>query len=51
VQGGESISKPITVDKAQTLTILVQATKPSDNGGGGHGTYSLQVSGPVTLIR
>jgi len=51
VQGGESISKPITVDKVQTLTILVQATKPPDNGGGGHGTYSLQVSGPVTLIR
>ncbi len=50
VQGGESISKPITIEKAQTLTILVQAIKFPDNGGG-HGTYSLQVSGPVTLIR
>jgi|GEM_PF-769138 len=50
VQGGESISKPITVDKPQTLTILAQAIKFPDNGGG-HGTYSIQVSGPVTLIR
>ena len=49
VQGGESISKPITIEKAQTLTILVQAIKFPDNGG--HGTYSLQASGPVTLIR
>jgi hypothetical protein len=49
LQGGESTSKPITFDKAQTITILVQATKFPDNGG--HGTYSVQVSGPVTLIR
>ena len=49
VQGGESISKPLTFDKVQTLTILVQPIKFPD--GGGHGTYSLQVSGPVTLIR
>lgn len=50
VQGGESISKPLTFDKPQTLTILVQVIKPPDNVGG-HGTYSIQLSGPVTLIR
>jgi len=50
VQGGESISKPVTFDKVQTLTILAQAIKSPDNVGG-HGTYSIQVSGPVTLIR
>jgi hypothetical protein len=50
VQGGESISKPLTIDKVQTLTILVQPIKFPDNGGG-HGTYSIQVSGAVTLIR
>ena len=50
VQGGESVSKPVTFDKPQTLSILIQATKPPDNAGG-HGTYSIQVSGPVTLIR
>ena len=50
VQGGESISKPVTFDKAQTLTILVLAIKFPDNGGG-HGTYSIQVSGPITVIK
>jgi hypothetical protein len=49
LQGGESTSKPVTFDKAQTLTILVQVIKFPDNSG--HGTYSVQVSGPVTLIR
>jgi hypothetical protein len=49
VQGGESISKPVTFDKAQTLTILVQPIKFPDNGG--KGTYSIQVSGPATLIK
>jgi hypothetical protein len=50
VQGGESVSKPVAFDKPQTLSILIQATKPPDNVGG-HGTYSIQVSGPVTLIK
>jgi hypothetical protein len=50
VQGGESFSKPLTFDKAQTLTILVQGAKSPDNGGG-RGTYSIQVSGPITVIR
>ena len=49
VQGGESISKPVTFDKPQTLTILVAVTKFPDNGG--HGTYSIQVSGPATVVR
>ncbi|HEY0765856.1 MAG TPA: hypothetical protein VGD61_25980 [Pyrinomonadaceae bacterium] len=49
VQGGESTSKPVTFDKAQTLTILVQVTKFPE--GGGKGTYSIQVSGPATLIK
>ncbi len=50
VQGGESITKPVTFDKPQTITILIQAIKPPDNGGG-KGTYSIQVSGPVTVVR
>jgi len=50
VQGGESISKPVTFDKAQTITIVVQVMKFPDNGGG-HGTYSIQLSGPVTVVR
>ena len=50
VLGGESITKPVTFDKAQTLTIIVQPIKPAENGGG-RGTYSIQVSGPVTLIK
>ena len=50
VQGGESVTKPVTFDKSQTLTILVQAAKSPDNAGG-KGTYSIQVSGPVTLIK
>lgn len=50
VKGGESITKPLTFDKAQTITIFVQAVKPPDNGGGPV-TYSIQVSGPVTVVR
>jgi len=50
VQAGESATKPVTFDKPTTLTILIQATKPADNVGG-RGTYSIQVSGPVTLIK
>lgn len=50
VQGGESVTKPVTFDKPTTLTIFIQAVKPADNGGG-RGTYSIQVSGPVTLIK
>ena len=49
VQGGESISKPITFDKAQTITIVVQVIKNPDNSG--KGTYSVQLSGPVTVVR
>ncbi|HKU75720.1 MAG TPA: hypothetical protein VJR02_17545 [Pyrinomonadaceae bacterium] len=48
VQGGESVSKPITFDKAKTITILVQPIKFPDNGG--RGTYSVQLSGPVTVV-
>ena len=50
VQGGESISKPVTFDKPQTLTILIAVIKFPDNGGG-HGTYSVQLSGPATVVR
>ncbi len=49
VRGGESVSKPITFDKAQTITILVQVIKNPDNSG--KGTYSVQLSGPVTVVR
>ena len=45
LQGGESISKPVTFDKAQTLTILVAVTKFPGNVG--HGSYSVQLSGPA----
>ena len=50
MKGGESATKPVTFDKPTTLAILIQATKPADNVGG-RGTYSIQVSGPVTLIK
>jgi len=50
VQAGESVTKPLTFDKPTTITVLIQATKPADNVGG-RGTYSIQVSGPVTLIK
>ena len=50
VKGGESITKPFTFDKPQTITIVVQAVKPPDNGGGPV-TYSIQLSGPITVIR
>lgn len=50
VKGGESITKPFTFDKPQTITLLVQGVKPPDNGGAPV-TYSIQVSGPITVIR
>jgi len=50
LQAGESASKSVTFEKPQTLTILIQPMKLADNGGG-RGTYSIQVSGPVTLIK
>jgi hypothetical protein len=50
VHGGESFTKPLTLDKTQTLSILVYEIKPDENGGG-PGTYSIQVSGPITVIR
>ena len=50
VHGGESFTKPLTLDKTQTLSILVYEIEPDENGGG-QGTYSIQVSGPVTVIR
>lgn len=50
LKGGESITKPFTFDKPQTITILVQGVKPPDNSGDPV-TYSIQVSGPITVIR
>ena len=50
IKGGESATKSVTFDKPTTLIIYIQATKPADNAGG-RGTYSIQVSGPVTLIK
>ena len=50
VKGGESITKPLTFDKAKTITIFVQAVKPPDNGKDPV-AYSIQLSGPVTAIR
>ena len=50
VKGGESLTKPLTFDKAQTITIFVQAVKPPDNGKDPV-AYSIQLSGPVTAIR
>ena len=49
VQGGESVTKAITFDKPKTITVLVLSTKFPDNTG--RGTYSIQLSGPVTVIR
>ena len=49
VQGGESVTKAINFDKPKTLTVLVLPTRFPDNTG--HGTYSIQLSGPVTVIR
>lgn len=50
VKGGESITKPFTFDKPTTITFFVQAVKPPDNGKDPV-TYTIQVSGPVTVIR
>ena len=50
VKAGESLTKPLTFDKAQTITIFVQAVKPPDNGKDPV-AYSIQLSGPVTAIR
>lgn len=50
VQGGESITKPFTFDKPTTITVFVQAVKRPDNGKDPV-TYSVQISGPVTVIR
>jgi hypothetical protein len=50
VHGGESFTKPLTLDKTQTLSILIYEIEPDENGGG-QGTYSIQVSGPITVIR
>jgi len=50
VKGGESITKAFTLDKVQTLTIFVLPVKPPDNGKAPL-TYSIQVTGPVTVIR
>jgi hypothetical protein len=49
VQGGESVTKPLTYDKPQTISFLVKAAQFPDNSG--KGTYSIQLSGPVTVIR
>lgn len=49
VQGGESVTKAVTFNKPQTITVLVLPTKFPDNTG--KGTYSIQLSGPVTIIR
>ena len=50
VKGGESLTKPLTFDKAKTITIFVQAVKRPDNGKDPV-AYSIQLSGPVTAIR
>ena len=50
VKGGESFTKPFTFDKVQTLTISVLAVKPPDNGKAPV-TYSIQLSGPLTIVR
>ena len=50
VKGGESITKPFTFEKPQTLTFFVQGVKPPDNGVAPV-TYSIQMSGPITVIR
>jgi len=49
VQGGESVTKTVTFAKAQTITVGVLPTKFPDNSG--RGTYSIQLSGPVTIVR
>lgn len=49
VQGGETVTKPVTFSKPQTIGVMVLSTKFPDNTG--KGTYSIQLSGPVTVIR
>src|SRR6185369_9953587 len=45
LQGGESLSKVVTFDKAQTLLIIAGVDKTV--GSVGRGTYSIQLSGPA----
>lgn len=45
LQPGESKSKTVTFDKAQTLLIMVQVNKVPGNVD--HGIYSVQISGPA----
>jgi hypothetical protein len=48
VQGGESVTKAVTFNKPRTITVLVLPTRFPDNSG--RGTYSIELSGPVTVI-
>ena len=49
VQGGETVTKPVTYDKPQTIVVMILSTKFPDNTG--RGTYAIQLSGPITVIR
>ena len=50
VKGGESITKALTLDKVQTLVIFAMPVRPPDNSKDPI-SYSIQVSGPVAVIR
>ncbi|HYV10163.1 MAG TPA: hypothetical protein VE980_04575 [Pyrinomonadaceae bacterium] len=47
--GSQTVSKTVTLANAQRIIILGQGIKPADNGG--HGTYSVQLSGPATFVK
>ena len=47
--GSQTVSKIVTLANAQRIIILGQGIKPADNGG--HGTYSVQLSGPATFVK
>jgi hypothetical protein len=50
VDGGSDVeSKTINFVKLQNITIVVKGMKYGDAGG--HGTYSVQVKGPVTVVK
>ena len=45
---GQSIARSLTFPNDKSITIVVQAVKIPDNAG--RGTYSVQLSGPVTIV-
>jgi hypothetical protein len=47
--GNETVSKTITFANPQKITIAVQGVKYGDNGG--YGIYSVQLSGPVEIVK